>query len=123
MHEPNTTLGSSVSETLPTLPPRSSQACRPPKSALARVSRPPRDRSKEEAGDSYSGALFPIPGTKWRVAVDRAGYQWMLQHREAKDHWVSRKFFSNKKRLGTVVREMFPNTWQKVAPKIVALPI
>lgn len=105
---------------------------RPPKSALARVSegRPPdgagkpRDRSKGEAGDLYPGALFRVPGTPWRVAVCHEGRQWILQQREARDHWVGRKYFSNKQRLAVVLRELVsPAAYRAIEPQIAALPI
>ena len=89
--------------------------------ALARVSR---DRSKEEFGDSYSGVLFQIPGRNWRVAVDRVGYQWMLQQREARDHWQSRKFFARKARLAKVIEETFGRQiYLAVCDHISKLPI
>jgi hypothetical protein len=83
-----------------------------------------RDRSKDESGDAYPGTLFDIPRTAWRVAVCREGRQWMLQQREAKDRWQSRKFFARKQRLATVVQQLLGTAaYKSVAAKIDALPV
>jgi hypothetical protein len=107
--------------TLPDPNPEHRSDCSPPKTGLARVSR---DRSRGESGDAYSGALFQIPGTSWRVAVCAKGYCWILQQREAKDHWIGRKFFSNKRRLATVVNELLgEEAYRSVSDGIEALPV
>jgi hypothetical protein len=104
----------------------------PPKTALARVPEPAcppanrraRDRSLGESGDRYPGALFAIPGTNYRVAVCAKGYCWILQQREARDHWIRRKFFASKARLAKVLPEVVgPNTAAAVMPLVEALPI
>lgn len=92
-----------------------------------RPSYPPKVRptrvSEWERADSYRGVLFPIPNTNWRVAVCREGRQWLLQQREAKDHWESRKYFARKGRLATVIRDHLGEAaFQSVQSKIEALP-
>jgi hypothetical protein len=83
-----------------------------------------RDRSLGEAGDNYPGALFPIPGTTYRVAVCAKGFCWMLQQREARDHWISRKFFASMARLAKVLPEVVgPDAAALVMPLVEALPI
>lgn len=113
------------------VPAPSRRSC-PPKTALARVlgsdcpprQRKARDCSLGEGGDNYPGALFSIPGTLPRVAVCAKGYCWTLQQREARDHWISRKFFASKTRLAKVLPEVVgPDAATLVMPKIEALPI
>jgi hypothetical protein len=99
---------------------------------LARVServppagtRKPRDRSKGEAGEQYPGVQFRIPGTNYRVAASADGHCWIIQQREARDHWIGRKYFSNKRRLAVVVKTMVPAAaFKEIEPQINALPI
>src|SRR5262245_58096488 len=65
---------------------------RPPKIGLGRVSKPVTPAvtppATGERYDAYAGALFQIPGTTYRIAVCQEGRQWILQQREAKDHWL-----------------------------------
>lgn len=82
------------------------------------------NRALWERADTYQGALFPIPNTNWRVAVCKDGYQWLLQQREAKDHWETRKYFATKRRLSTILQETLGDeAYISVAHKIDALPI
>lgn len=101
---------------------------RPPAPSLEASRRCPkpdgRDRSLGESGDAYAGSLFDVPGTSWRVVVCAQGRQWIAQQREGKDHWVSRKFFANKRRLAAVLKTLVPDrAFQAVKDKIEALPI
>jgi hypothetical protein len=106
---------------------------RPQKSASPQVEKPdgraqtpaPKtDRSKWESGDQYAGVLFIVPGTNWRMAVCAKGYCWMLQQREGRDRWISRKFFTNKRRLAVVLTELVgEQIAAAVKDKIEALPI
>jgi len=65
-----------------------------------------------------------IPSTTWRVAVCPKGYCWLLQQRQGRDRWVSRKFFSRKARLAVVLKELIsPEAFQAVEARIAALPI
>jgi hypothetical protein len=81
------------------------------------------DRSKWESGDQYPGALFAVPGTNWRVAVCAKGYCWMLQQREGRDRWISRKFFATKKRLAVVLTELVGDrAFRAVKAKVDELP-
>lgn len=100
----------------------------PPKVGLGQVSKPnPADRPRGYAGeryDAYGGVLFLIPGTRLRVAASADGLCWIVQHREGRDHWVGRKYFSNRRRLATVLRELVPATaFRSVEAKIAALPV
>ena len=82
------------------------------------------DRSRWEIGDNYPGVLFAIPGTAWRVAVCAKGYCWILQQREGKDRWHSRKFFARKARLALVLKELVgTKAFKAIEAKIEALPI
>lgn len=57
-----------------------------------------RGYSNTERDDSYRGVLFYIDET-WRVTVCKDGYQYVLQQREAQDHWEGRKFYARKDHL------------------------
>jgi hypothetical protein len=108
--------------TLKTIQADPSSPSYPPKTRSARVKK--RDTSQWERSDDYRGALFRIPRTPWRVAVCKEGHQWILQRREAEDHWEGHKYFSNKKRLGQVVEETLgAKAFGRVRSKIDALPI
>lgn len=89
----------------------------PPKVGPTRV-------SEWERADNYWGAIFCIPDTNWRVAVCRDGYQWILQQREAKDHWENKKFFARKQHLAEAVEAVIgEEAYQRVADRIEGLPI
>ena len=82
------------------------------------------ERSRWESGDQYSGVLFGIPGTNWRVAVCAKGHCWMLQQREGRHRWISRKFFATKKRLAVVLIKLVgEQAFGAVKDKVDALPI
>lgn len=82
-------------------------------------------RTHWEQGDLYPGVIFDVSGhPRWRVVVCKDGLQWILQHREAKDHWEGRKFLATKSRLATVVEDMFGlETLEACKDRIGALPI
>jgi hypothetical protein len=77
-----------------------------------------------ERYDAYSGALFRVPGTSYRVAASADGWSWILQQREARDHWVGRKYFSNRRRLAAVLKTLAPPAaFRAVESQIQALPV
>ena len=66
--------------------------------------------------------VSPVLTIEWQSVPH--GFQWLLQQRKAKDHWVSRKFFARKQRLATVVKELLGGrAYASVADKINKLPI
>jgi hypothetical protein len=101
---------------------------RPPQTLLDAAHRCPkpngRDRSVGENGDRYPGVLFDVPNTSWRVVVCAEGRQYIAQQREGRDRWASRKFFTNRRRLGVVLRQLVgARAFKAVQAKIEALPI
>ena len=101
---------------------------RPPQALLAAARRCPkpdgRDRSVGENGDRYPGRIFEVPGTNWRVVVCAEGRQYIAQQREGRDRWTSRKFFTNRRRLGVVLRQLVgARAFRAVEATIAALPI
>ena len=101
---------------------------RPPQSGVAAARRCPkgngRDRSIGENGDRYPGLLFDVPNTSWRVVVCAEGRQWIIQQREGKDKWVSRKFFATKRRLAVVLKQpVGSRAFKAIQHKIEKLPI
>ena len=82
------------------------------------------DRSQRETSDAYGGALFPVPGSPYRVAVCAKGYCWILQIRRGADRWEGVKFFATKRRLAVVLRQLVgARVFRAVQDKIEALPI
>ncbi len=76
-----------------------------------------------ERSDSYRGFLFEV-SDGWRVVVCRDGLQWILQQREARDHWEGRKYFARKSHLAEAIKKMFgDDEFARVKARVEALPI
>jgi len=102
----------------------------PPPPALQPGDGPPatktrnRDRSTGESGDQYPHVLFPIPRTHYRVALCPAGWQYLVQQREAKDRWINRKFIARKAHLAVVLKRLVPSkSFRAIEAKLSALPV
>jgi hypothetical protein len=58
------------------------------------------------------------------VAASADGRCWILQQREGRDHWIGRKYFSNRRRLAVVLKKLVsPDAFRAVEAKIAALPV
>lgn len=116
-------LGRPIGSDHPKVPRKLKRPLYPPRIDLGRVSKaasPDAERS-----DAYKGVIFDIPGhPTWRLVTCPDGLQYILQHREARDHWEGRKFFHRKSRLATVLGEIFgPEALLACRDRIDALPI
>lgn len=68
--------------------------------------------------------LFLVPDSPYRVAVCSKGHCWLLQQRRGANRWEGIKFFTNRRRLGVVLRQLVgARAFRAVAAKIAALPI
>lgn len=115
--------GRAIRSNHPTPHPRPKRPSYPPKVGLGRVSK--QASSNKERSDIYGGVIFDIPGhPTWRLVTCPDGLQYILQQREARDHWEGRKYLHRKSRLAAVLEEIFgPETLLACRDRIAALPI